>query len=68
MIFSKRAPASLPRYDVDTDFKHYFFNDVMQSWSGLAPGVLTSGRNAKTSLSTLSNVSLSVAVHEPAVG
>ena len=48
VVFAKRAPRFLPKYNVDKDFEYYFFNDVMQHWSGLEPSFLTSGRNAKT--------------------
>jgi len=48
MCFSKRAPTTLPHYDVDTDFQYFFFNSVMAQWSGLTPAFLTNGRNAKT--------------------
>ena len=48
MCFAKRAPKTLPSYNVDTDFQYFFFNDIMAEWSGLTPSFLTSGRNAKT--------------------
>lgn len=48
-VFSKTAPAALPKYDVDTDFCYYFFNDNMQYLSGISPHFLTANnRNAKT--------------------
>jgi len=49
MIFSKTAPRTLPKYDVDRDFTYFFFNDAMKHFSGISPAFLTSGgRNAKT--------------------
>ena len=48
MCFAKKAPKTLPSYDVDRDFQYFFFNDIMAEWSGLTPAFLTSGRNAKT--------------------
>lgn len=48
MCFSKVAPKTLPSYDVDRDFRYFFFNDIMAEWSGLTPAFLTSGRNAKS--------------------
>jgi hypothetical protein len=48
-IFSKTAPLTLPKYNVDTDFCYFFFNDCMEHFSGISPGFLTQGkRNAKT--------------------
>jgi len=48
-IFSKTAPAALPKYNVDTDFCYYFFNDNMKYLSGISPHFLTdNNRNAKT--------------------
>lgn len=49
VIFSKAAPSTLPKYNVDKDFCYFFFNDAMKHYSGISPGFLTSGsRNAKT--------------------
>jgi len=49
-IFSKRAPATLPVYNVDKDFCYFFFNDNMKFLSGASPNFLTANnnRNAKT--------------------
>ena len=40
-IFSKKAPSTLPAYDIDKDFTYYFFADVMSSLSGVEPSFLT---------------------------
>ena len=48
-VFSKTAPATLPDFDVDTDFGYFFFNDAMAARSGLSVSGLTAGhRNAKS--------------------
>ena len=48
-IFSKKAPLTLPRYNVEIDFCYFFFSDAMQQQSGLSPCFLTAdNRNAKT--------------------
>ena len=48
VIFAKTAPKSLDDFSMDEAFGYFYFNDVMQTFSGLAPSFLTSGRNAKT--------------------
>lgn len=53
-IFSKAAPSTLPKYNVDTDFCYYFFNDIMDALSGISPHFLTenSNHNSKTDFPT----------------
>mmetsp|Transcript_20148 Transcript_20148/g.19393 ORF Transcript_20148/g.19393 Transcript_20148/m.19393 type:complete len:264 (-) Transcript_20148:371-1162(-) len=49
VIFSKEAPDTLPLYNTDTDFTYHFFNDNMDSLSGISPQFLTeNNHNAKT--------------------
>ncbi|CAK9001773.1 unnamed protein product [Durusdinium trenchii] len=48
VIFSKEAPASLDDFSMDDSFQYFYFNDLMQTLSGLSPSFLTNGRNAKT--------------------
>lgn len=49
VTFAKRAPSTLPLYNVESDFTYFFFSDAMKRESGFSPHVLASGsRNAKT--------------------
>jgi len=49
VTFAKRAPSTLPVYNIESDFTYFFFSDAMKRESGFSPHVLASGsRNAKT--------------------
>lgn len=48
VVFAKEAPKSLDDFSMNDAFPYFYFSDVMQTLSGLAPSFLTAGRNAKT--------------------